>query len=78
MKLQVMLNANKQIQLTDLSAVGMSIQRESQQLPSPAQVIKELHNLKVEPHEHVTSFLGVWGHMVLKDLASTLNSGGLI
>jgi hypothetical protein len=29
----------------------------------------------MQPHEDVTSFLGVWGHMVLRDLASTVNSG---
>ncbi|XP_021931916.1 peroxidasin homolog [Zootermopsis nevadensis] len=53
---------------------GVTTQKESQQLPSPAKVTKELHSLKAQPHEHVTNFLGVWGHMVLKDLASTLNS----
>lgn len=57
------------------SGLGVGAQRESQHLPSPANVITELNSLQSQPHEDVTSFLGVWGHMVLKDLASTVNSG---
>jgi hypothetical protein len=49
--------------------------RELQRLPSPANVIRELSSLNTQPHEDVTSFLAVWGHMVLKDVASTVNSG---
>ncbi|XP_033611688.1 uncharacterized protein LOC111875414 [Cryptotermes secundus] len=54
---------------------GVGAQRESQHLPSPANVITELSSLQTQPHEDVTSFLGLWGQMVLKDLASTVNSG---
>ena len=59
------------------SDLGVSAQRELQKLPWPVSVIRVLQTLKVQPHEHVTSFLGVWGHMLLKDLSSTVNSGGI-
>jgi hypothetical protein len=56
----------------------VSTQRESQELPSPASVKRMLQNVKVQAHEHVNSFLGVWGHRLLNDLSSTMNSGEVI
>ncbi|XP_069697432.1 uncharacterized protein [Periplaneta americana] len=53
---------------------GVSGPRWSEQLPSTSKVMRELNSLKVQPHEHVTSLLGVWGQMVRDDLASTINS----
>lgn len=56
---------------------GVSAQRESHHLPLPADIIAQLNSLQTQPHEDVTSFLGVWGHMVLRDVASTVNSGSV-
>ncbi|PSN37939.1 hypothetical protein C0J52_20255 [Blattella germanica] len=47
--------------------------RWSEQLPSPAEVVDRLRVVNANPHEYVTSLLGIWGQMVLEDLTETLN-----
>ncbi|XP_068084351.1 uncharacterized protein [Anabrus simplex] len=57
---------------------GVSSPRQSvvpQPLPSPQTVARSIQSSssQSQAHEHVTSLVGIWGEMLLHDIASTLN-----
>lgn len=60
--------------------LGVSKPRESNHMPNGYEVVNALKALKqqAQKHKYVTSLVGVWGEMLLHDLAATLHPSKII